>query len=492
MNVTDNLLTKVRTLMSEGKGDRVIAETLDITRHEARKLIREVELADAKQGSAAAPMPAVLSDDPDAWALLINGAFRRSYDSIIEAGKLLIAAKEKLGPRGTWLEMVETKLDFSPDTAQRLMSIARDERLTNTAHVRFLPRSYSTLHELTKLSDEEFARGIEQNIIRPDMERKDVEIIRPTPHRERPEPDAGAHPREGYDATVGPEHHGPADIQSQHQEEDRPARPDPLPPQADVGEPSQVSTLSSAESDPDREAGFSDGSPASVQMPSGGLAIAHRRDETDTDPREFFPTPPWATRALIERVLRHLRREGQCQFQTAWEPACGEGHMAEVLREYFRAVEASDAFAYQYRGDASLTFQFDFLKDEGAEKYDWIITNPPFRKSTDFVLKALDLAGTGVAMFVRLSWIEGVTRYEKLLRDQPPSLLSIFTERAPLHKARWEPEGSTFTAYAWLVWIKGMPPQPPFWIPPGCRHALAKSDDVKRFGKTEVEEGEAA
>lgn len=49
-----NLLTKVRTLMSEGKGDRVIAETLDITRHEARKLMREVELSD--KGAAAGPV----------------------------------------------------------------------------------------------------------------------------------------------------------------------------------------------------------------------------------------------------------------------------------------------------------------------------------------------------------------------------------------------------------------------------------------------------
>jgi hypothetical protein len=32
-------------------------------------------------------------------------------------------------------------------------------------------------------------------------------------------------------------------------------------------------------------------------------------------------------------------------------------------------------------------------------------------------------------------------------------------------------------------------PQPPFWIPPGCRKDLFKPDDVKRFGKiAEAEE----
>ena len=104
-------------------------------------------------------------------------------------------------------------------------------------------------------------------------------------------------------------------------------------------------------------------------MPRGGLAIAHRRDETDDDPREFFPTPPWATRALVERVLRHLRREGQCQFQNAWEPACGEGHMAEVLREYFLHVEASDAYEYEYRGARAATFKCDFLTEVATFSY---------------------------------------------------------------------------------------------------------------------------
>ena len=44
-----------------------------------------------------------------------------------------------------------------------------------------------------------------------------------------------------------------------------------------------------------------------------------------------FPTPPWATRALIEHVIGS---EG-LQSQVCLEPACGAGHMAKVLSEYF-------------------------------------------------------------------------------------------------------------------------------------------------------------
>ena len=49
-----------------------------------------------------------------------------------------------------------------------------------------------------------------------------------------------------------------------------------------------------------------------------------------------FPTPPWATRALLEHVIE---QGGYTDRLTALEPACGVGHMAKVLREYFGEVE---------------------------------------------------------------------------------------------------------------------------------------------------------
>jgi hypothetical protein len=162
----------------------------------------------------------------------------------------------------------------------------------------------------------------------------------------------------------------------------------------------------------------------------------------------------------------------------AWEPACGEGHIAEVLAEYFAEVAASDIHDYGY-GDAVT----DFLH-EGAvpPDADWIITNPPFGDKTEaFVLKAIRLARVGVAMFVRLQWLETVGRYEAIFRNAPPTMIAFFAERVPLCKGRWDPAGDTATAYIWLVWVKGAQPRAPFWIPPGCRDVLTRSDDIERF-----------
>jgi hypothetical protein len=51
------------------------------------------------------------------------------------------------------------ELPFKEDTPEKLMAIARDPQLSNSAHVQNLAPAYSTLYELTKLSDKEFAAG---------------------------------------------------------------------------------------------------------------------------------------------------------------------------------------------------------------------------------------------------------------------------------------------------------------------------------------------
>jgi hypothetical protein len=200
---------------------------------------------------------------------------------------------------------------------------------------------------------------------------------------------------------------------------------------------------------------------------------------------DYFPTPPWATRALMEHVLPSV---GIRDIDSAWEPACGEGHISGVLDEYVRgSVVATDIFDYT-EGDEALwpvgwAGARDFLDEKATcPVVDWIITNPPFaEKALDFTLRALVLAKVGVAMFVPLRWIETVDRYEKLFKAKPPTVFAPFVERVNLCKGKWDPKGSTATSYCWMVWVHGRQPRAPFWVPPGCRKALSHADDVERF-----------
>jgi hypothetical protein len=322
-----------------------------------------------------------------AWAARITACWRASVEAIIEVGRLLIAAKAAL-PHGEFGKM---ELPFTFSTAERLMAIARDRKLSNPAHVQYLPASWGTLYELTKLDDEQFEAAIDKKIIRPDMDRKEAV--------------------------------------------------------------------------------------------NGARAVMASRQHP-ADDFDFAPTPPWATRALMERVLPNIRDiDFEIREQKVWEPACGEGHMAEVLAEYFKQVTATDIADHAFYGYGA--GGNDFLQPHTIiplRERDWIITNPPFEdKAEAFTLRALDLARVGVAIFAQLRWLETIGRYENIFRDRPPTLLAFFVERVPLCMGRYDPTGTTATAYMWLVWVKDRVPQAPLWIPPGCREALTRPDDAKRF-----------
>lgn len=210
--------------------------------------------------------------------------------------------------------------------------------------------------------------------------------------------------------------------------------------------------------------------------------LAVRADRVEPrDSLDFYPTPPWATRALCLRVLRE--QLGFDRLGTVEDPCCGEGHMAAPLSEFADSVRASDVFPYGF-GDVC-----DYLPSPGfldpsdaAPRPDWTIFNPPFVLALPFILKALDRSKVGVAAFVRLQFLETDDRYSALWGPRPPTVVAFFSERVALHKGVWKPKAGSMTAYCWLVWVRGMAPRPPFWIPPGQKAALMTADDIRRFG----------
>lgn len=214
--------------------------------------------------------------------------------------------------------------------------------------------------------------------------------------------------------------------------------------------------------------------------PEGFSAVmAHRVSAPDD--LDYFPTPPWAARAggeLIRQIDPHAR--------TCWEPACGGGHMVHGLRDYFDFVAPSDIHDH---GFADLMAVGDFLGDDPFEgvlpAFDWIVTNPPFVRGEAFVRTAWARASRGVAMLLRLQFLEGAARY-RLFQDVPLTCVAPFAERVPMVKGRWDPEASSATAYAWFIWTKpcvidaqGLPRLR--FIAPGTRARLSRTEDLTTF-----------
>jgi len=205
------------------------------------------------------------------------------------------------------------------------------------------------------------------------------------------------------------------------------------------------------------------------------------------DELDFFPTPPWATRAFLRHIYPKFSFSDR--DYTVWEPACGEGHMSEVLKEQFRTVYASDVHDYgkPKRQDGVGTFVAEGnLELDLARcpfKPEWIITNPPFKLAQKFAERALTEASHGVALLMRLAFLETLERYDLFRRD-PFCWVAPFAERVPMTKSRWDPEADTATSYAWFVWTRPARPGAAFAgkpIPPGCRNSLTFDNDIERF-----------
>lgn len=225
--------------------------------------------------------------------------------------------------------------------------------------------------------------------------------------------------------------------------------------------------------------------------PEGFSAVmAHR--VSDPDSLDYFPTPPWAARAGGE-LIRMLDPAAE----TAWEPACGGGHMVHGLSDYFRSVRATDI--HDYGAGEVLDFLSVPVADEpGSSRVDWVVTNPPFVHGEAFVRAAWPRVRRGVALLLRLQFREGAGRAGGLFRDIPLAVKATFAERVPMVKGRWDPEASSATAYAWFIWMKPEAEAASPWgaaiaaarplgaaldvlIPPGTCARLSHPSDLIRF-----------
>jgi hypothetical protein len=174
----------------------------------------------------------------------------------------------------------------------------------------------------------------------------------------------------------------------------------------------------------------------------------------DLDGPDFFPTPAWATFALIEN---------ESFSGDVWECACGDGAMSKVLENSATNVVSSDLFNRGY-GD----FGVDFL--DSTRRAANIVTNPPYNAAEGFVRSGLELAERKFALLLRLAFLEGAHRASTIFSLAPPSRVWVFSERITFYPAGAIRQGSGTTAYAWFVWDKDSPNGTELkWFKPGYK-----------------------
>ena len=108
-----------------------------------------------------------------------------------------------------------------------------------------------------------------------------------------------------------------------------------------------------------------------------GMSLTRSRAEND-----FYATPFDATRAILDQ--EHFNG-------SILEPAAGEGHISKIVRDYYpdNKIVSTDLVQREDRFGCNIVGGVDFLTTLYPEKFNNVITNPPFSLAKEFVEKAL-------------------------------------------------------------------------------------------------------
>lgn len=157
-----------------------------------------------------------------------------------------------------------------------------------------------------------------------------------------------------------------------------------------------------------------------------GGNTAYKRNESD-----YYPTPPEATQALLDFL--DIPRG-----TVIWEPACGEGHMVQVLERNRLKVIATDI-----QGGT------DFLTAEMPRNTEWIITNPPFSLAEQFIRKCAE-HNKPFALLLKSQYWHAAKRTPLYWEITPEYVLPLTWRPDFLFKTRGK--GAPLMDVIWCVW----------------------------------------
>ena len=182
-----------------------------------------------------------------------------------------------------------------------------------------------------------------------------------------------------------------------------------------------------------------------------GMSTTRERVQDD-----YYATPYQATEMLLDEVKF---------YGNFLEPCVGGGHIVDVIKRYYpdECVYGVDIVDRGYPN----TLVADFLKhDFLGQKFDNVVTNPPFSLAQEFLEKSMEVVNDGgkIAMFLKIQFLEGAKRRE-MFKKYPPKYIYVFVKRqAPWNNGspvdeKGKPWSSTM-CFAWFVWEKGFTGEP--------------------------------
>ena len=170
-----------------------------------------------------------------------------------------------------------------------------------------------------------------------------------------------------------------------------------------------------------------------------GKAYANKNKESDRPDNDFYPTPFGLTYELLNTgVLDGCKK--------ILEPCCGKYAISSILEKNGFDVTSRD-----------LIYGNDFLKDDYSnEKYDAIVSNPPFALWDDFIIKAKSIDANKIVMIGRTNYFGSHSRNINNLWENLSDVYIFDRQVAYDRKPRKDGKmycGCLITG--WFVWTKG-------------------------------------
>ncbi len=169
-------------------------------------------------------------------------------------------------------------------------------------------------------------------------------------------------------------------------------------------------------------------------------AIPGRPDAIHRLENDFYRTPRHAIDALLNVETFH---------GNVWEPACGDGAISRVLLERGLTVTSSDLV------DNGYGTIHDFL-DRSLhidQKFNCVVTNPPFKHAQAFAERALETCDGKVALLCRLLWLASQRR-RAFFTSVPLARVWVFPARINFNRDNEERYASGkggMIDYGWYV-----------------------------------------
>ena len=173
--------------------------------------------------------------------------------------------------------------------------------------------------------------------------------------------------------------------------------------------------------------------------------------------KDYYRTPIYE----IEKFLHVFNKDiMELDGKTILDPCAGGDQMNAVMPYPFALEKYTDGFnqfTIDIREDSPARVHCDYLtKDIGGNKFDLIISNPPFSLAQEFIDKALKdvVVGGYVVMFLPLNYL-GTDKRRDWWLNKMPKYICVHS-----HRPSFTPDGKTDSReYAHFIWQKPLAPQ---------------------------------